>query len=117
MTDPDDAQFEAAERRGRIALLTEPRAISARYDQQIDRIVVELVNGCTFMFPPRIAQGLETATDEELAEVETGPVGFGLHWERLDADFTVAGLMAGRFGTARYMAERFGPGWDAIAAE
>ena len=117
MTEPTDAELDAAEERGRIAMLTEPRAVSARYDAGIDRIVVELVNGCTFLFPPRIAQGLETATDDELAEVETDTVGFGLHWERLDADFTVAGLMAGRFGTARYMQERFGVHWDVLAAE
>ncbi|MBY0582275.1 MAG: DUF2442 domain-containing protein [Sphingomonas sp.] len=117
MAEPRGEDWDAAEQRGRIAMLTEPRALSAHYDAAIDRVVVELVNGCTFMFPPRLAQGLEHATKEELATVETSPFGFGLHWEQLNADFTVAGLMAGRFGTARYMADRFGPAWNAVAAE
>lgn len=117
MADPTDAELDAAEERGRIAMATEPRARAARYDAENDRIVVHLANGCTFLFPPRILQGLENASDDELAGVEPDTFGFGLHWERLDADFTVAGLMAGRFGTARYMTERFGRGWDSIAAE
>jgi hypothetical protein len=32
-------------------------------------------------------------------------MGDGLHWETLDTDFTVAGLLAGVFGTKRWMAE------------
>lgn len=117
MAEPTDAELDAAEERGRIAMATAPRARAARYDAENDRIVVDLANGCTFLFPARILQGLENASDDELAGVEPDTFGFGLHWERLDADFTVAGLMAGRFGTARYMTERFGRGWDSIAAE
>ncbi|UZK68387.1 DUF2442 domain-containing protein [Sphingomonas sp. S1-29] len=117
MADPTDAEFAAAEERGRIAMVTEPRAKTARYDAATDRVIVELFNGCTFMFPPRLVQGLEDASEAEIAKVETTPVGFGLHWEASDVDITVAGLMAGRFGTARYMVERFGPGWNAVAAE
>ncbi|RZF65491.1 DUF2442 domain-containing protein [Sphingomonas populi] len=117
MVDLSDAAFAAAEERGRIAMLTEPRAKTARYDERLDRIVVELVNGCTFLFPPRLVQGLGSASVADIAEVDTGAFGFGLHWEKQDVDVSVAGLMAGRFGTARYMAERFGPAWDAVAAE
>ena len=31
-----------------------------------------------------------------------------LHWEKLDVDFSVPGLVAGIFGTARWMAARAG---------
>lgn len=112
-----EEEFEAAERRGEIEMATKPRARHAYYDRESDRIAIELVNGATFSFPARLAQGFENATPEQLAQVEVAGVGFGLHWEELDADFTVEGLMAGRFGTRRYMAERFGAGWDAQAAE
>jgi len=117
MADLSEAEFDAAAERGRIMLLTTPRAQTARYDAQADRIVVELVNGCTFSFPPRLVQGLEAASAADIAEVDTGPFGIGLHWEKRDVDVTVAGLLAGRFGTARYMTERFGPAWNAAAAE
>ena len=112
-----DAEWAAAEERGRVEMAIKPRAAGARYDAAARRIVVELVNGSTFIFDPRLAQGLEQATDAQLAEVEVIGVGFGLHWETLDADYKVESLLAGRFGSRRYMAERFGTEWDLEAAE
>jgi hypothetical protein len=100
-----ERQYEEATKRGEEAMKTEPRARSAHYDRKQRRIVVELMNGCTFMFPPTVVQGLETASADELSEVEVTPQGFGLHWEKLDADFTVAGLLAGIFGTKAWMSE------------
>jgi hypothetical protein len=85
-----------------------PRAASARYDRRLGRVVVDLTNGCTFAFPPRLAQGLDKATEDELAEVEVMGSGYGLHWESLDMDFTVPGLLAGIFGTRSYMARHAG---------
>jgi hypothetical protein len=110
MADLTDAEIEAALERGRIAWQTEPRAVSARYDHNSGRLIVELTNGCTFAFPPRMAQGLETATDDELATVEILGAGYGLHWEALNADLSVPGLLAGLFGTKAYMARLAGPG-------
>ena len=106
MADLTDVEIDAAAERGRIVSTSEPRAAAVRYDRRHERIVVDLTNGCTFMFPPRMAQGLETATDDQLAQVEILGAGYGLHWEALDADFSVPGLLAGRFGTAAYMARQ-----------
>lgn len=108
MVDITDAQIDAALERGKLALETEPRAATARYDRQLDRVIVDLTNGCTFAFPPRIAQGLETATADQLAEVEILGLGYGLHWEGLDVDLSLPGLMAGILGTKVYMARRAG---------
>ena len=108
MADLSDAKINAALERGRIAQQAEPRATSARYDLKNERIIVDLTNGCTFAFPPRMAQGLEAATDDELASVEILGAGYGLHWEDLDTDLSVPGLLAGLFGTKAYMARRAG---------
>ncbi|CFX24486.1 conserved protein of unknown function [Candidatus Filomicrobium marinum] len=108
MVELTDAEYEAAVERGRIAQQTEPRAAAARYDKRNSRIVVDLTNGCTFAFPPHMAQGLETATDKELATVEILGAGYGLHWEELDVDLSVPGLLAGIFGTKAYMARHAG---------
>ena len=83
---------------------TEPRAAAARFDPASGRVVVELTNGCVFAFPARALEGLEAARDDELAQVEVLGSGYGLHWEALDADFTVPGLMMGLFGTRAWMA-------------
>ncbi|TRW16654.1 DUF2442 domain-containing protein [Glacieibacterium frigidum] len=98
-----DAQIDAATARGEAMLATEPRARAARYDAAADRIVIDLVNGTSFAFPPRLAQGLRDASAADLAEVEVAGAGFGLHWERLDTDFSVRGLLEGRFGTRAWM--------------
>ena len=108
MVELTDAQIDAATERGKIAHLNEPRATAVRYNRKLKRVVVELTNGCTFTFPPHLAQGLETATDEQLAQVEILGVGYGLHWEALDADLSVPGLLTGLFGTKAYMARHAG---------
>lgn len=71
-------------------------------------MVVELTNGCTFTFPPRLAQGLGRATTDQLALVEVLGSGTGLHWEALDVDLSVPDLLAGLFGTKAYMARHAG---------
>ncbi|MFO1208057.1 MAG: DUF2442 domain-containing protein [Amaricoccus sp.] len=59
---------------------------------------------CSFAFPARLVQGLEDATDSDLAEVEILPQGRGLHWEGRDVDISVPGLVNGIFGTRAHMA-------------
>jgi hypothetical protein len=108
MAELTNAEIDAALARGKIARATEPRAAKARYDRKLDRIIVDLTNGCTFAFPPRLAQGLETASDAQLASVEILGHGYGLHWESLDVDLSIPGLLAGIFGTKSYMARLAG---------
>ncbi|MGO8798982.1 MAG: DUF2442 domain-containing protein [Roseiarcus sp.] len=108
MIDLTEAQIDAAMEPGRTTREIEPRAASARYDKQLGRVIVDLTNGCTFAFPPRLARGLESATDDQLAEIEILGAGYGLHWEALNADLSIPGLLAGIFGTRAYMARRAG---------
>jgi hypothetical protein len=99
-----DAQFDAANERGRIVYETEPHARAAHYDRATGQIVIELTNGAVYSLPARHLQGLADATDDQIANLDIGG-GYGLHWDELDADFTVGGLLAGRFGNASHMAE------------
>jgi hypothetical protein len=132
MDDISDAELEAANERGREEFVTKPHARSAQFDRAAGLMTLELFNGCFFTFPPRELQGLQAATDEEIEAFELSAFGYGLHWEALDADFSVPGLLAGKFGSDRFMAERrarlgaiydqrlaerFGPSWNAEAAE
>lgn len=89
-----DAQIDAALQRGKFARLQESRANAARYDKKLDRVIVELTNGCTFTFPPRLAQGLQTAAPEQLTLVEIPGTGTGLHWEALDINLLIQGCSA-----------------------
>ena len=84
---------------------SKPRAASARYDAETERIIVELTNGCRFVFPPELVQGLAGAPSGALAKVTVTPAGWGLHWEDLDVDLSVPNLALGIFGTRAWMQE------------
>ena len=105
-----EAQIDAAIERGRHYRETHPHASAARYDRKADRIIVELTSGATFAFPPRLVQGLADAAPALLAGVELSAGGEGLHWEALDVDYSVPGLVNGVFGTAKWMAAQAGRG-------
>lgn len=98
-----DGEIDAAAERGRVAAETEPRAAGVHYDAASGRVMVELTNGCLFGFPAERAQGLRGASPEALADVRVMPGGGALQWDRLDAGFTVAGVVAGIFGTRQWM--------------
>lgn len=107
MAELTDAEIDAATARGEEAMRTQPRAASARYDPETRRVVVELVNGCTYVFPAELAQELHGADDEALSGVIVDGVGFNLHWPALDADLYVPALVAGVFGTRDWMAREW----------
>lgn len=100
-----ERQYAEAASRGEEAMKTEPRAKSARYDRASDRLVIELKNGATFIIPCKIIQGLRDADPDMIAEITLLPRGAALHWESLDVDFSVAGLLLGLFGNKAWMAE------------
>ncbi len=103
MVNVTDAQFKAAEARGRRMLETEPRASAAHYDQVTGRVVVDLINGCSYAFPAELVQDLHGASPAALAGVEVDGLGFNLHWPALDADLYVPALVSGIFGTRTWM--------------
>jgi hypothetical protein len=103
-----DAELDSADQRGREYLASVPLAESARYDAATRRLVIELKNGSTFLCPGDLVQGLSNATDAERGEVGVWGEGYALRWESLDLDFTVPGLLAGIFGTRKYMAQLAG---------
>lgn len=96
-------EIEEATRRGEEAMKTEIQASSVRYDQSSGRLVLELKNGATFLVPCDLIQGLRGAEPELIAKARLGPRGASLHWAKLDVDFSVGGLLEGRFGTKKWM--------------
>lgn len=103
-----DSDRIAAEKRMRAELKDQPKAVQARYDRRVSRIVIGLDNGLELAFPPRLAQGLEHATPAELANIEISPLGDGLHWPAIDADLYVPALLQGVFGSKSWMARHLG---------
>ncbi|MCE7029357.1 DUF2442 domain-containing protein [Jiella avicenniae] len=111
----DEAIDSAIERGSRLDK-SFPTPSSARFEAASGQIVVEFTNGSAFMVPARALQDLEEASDDDLAAV-TIENGYALRWDRLDVDFTIPGLMAGVFGTARFMASEAGRARSAAKAK
>jgi hypothetical protein len=64
-----------------------------------------LKDGWMFAFPTRSMQGLRGVSPDRLANVEVAGDGYALHWDDLDVQFTVLGLLAGRLGSRLWMRE------------
>jgi hypothetical protein len=88
--------------------LSQPRALSARYDRRRRRIIIRLSSGLEVAFSPRDAQGLEDATPAQLARIAISPSGFGIHFPGIDADLYLPGLLMGFLGSRNWMAGRLG---------
>ncbi|NTJ41657.1 DUF2442 domain-containing protein [Agrobacterium larrymoorei] len=102
MVEITDAELAQAKQRWQAERAERPIPSSVRLDTQSERIIVEFTNGAAFMVPARSLEGLQEATAQQLAEVELlGET--GLHWESLDVDYSIAGLMSGIFGTKAFM--------------
>lgn len=107
MAQLSDEAFNAATRRGEERSRTDPQAVAARYDAETGRVLVELANGCMYIFPSEMAQELHGAEPADLAEIRIDGAGFNLHWPRLDADLSVPATVAGVFGTKAWMAKQW----------
>ena len=101
-------EFAAATTRAVARRATELGATAAHYDRRRGRIVVSLNNGLELSFPPDIAQGLENAKAQDLADIEISPSGFGIHFPRLDAHLHLPALLRGVFGSKSWMAAQLG---------
>lgn len=92
MSDDLNEEIRRARELGAHLDKTEPRAVHAEYDAAKGVVMVQLRSGCWFGFPPEMEPSLRGATPEQLAAVEV-VFGYGLHWEELDADVAVPGLI------------------------
>ena len=94
---------DRAKMRGKIERVTKLYAISAQFDSKKKVITIELANGLSFSFPPKLVEGLSRRSADSLSSIEISPMGTGLYWPKLDVDLTVEGLLSGMFGSERWM--------------
>jgi Protein of unknown function (DUF2442) len=99
------ANFARASGAGRRAARTEPRAASAAYRSQERALRIELTNGATITVPVKLIAGLKGARPKDLRAVEVLGRGGGLHWEGLDLDLSVPGLLTSLFTGPEWLAE------------
>jgi hypothetical protein len=99
-----DAELKSAEARGQAMPASEPRASTARDDPTTGRVVIDLVNGCTYAFPAALVQDLQGASEHDLAGIRVDGLGFNVQFPALDVDLYVPALLSGIFGTRAWMA-------------
>ena len=95
-----DAALEAAKE-----LEGEPRVVAAEYlGGRADVIVLRLSTGGRLAIPREYLQGLEQATEAQLAEIQLWGGGISVSWPQLDVDHYLPNLLERRYGDARWMA-------------
>jgi hypothetical protein len=99
------ANFARASHAGRRAAKTEPRAAFAAYRSQERALRIKLTNGATITLPVELISGLKGASPKDLRGVEVLGRGNGLHWEGLDLDLSVPGLLSSLFSGPEWLAE------------
>lgn len=81
------------------------RAVAASYERRTGRVMMELTSGFVFGFPARAIPALAKASDDQLSAVELSPGGSGLHWNDLDVDLSIPGLLLSSVGRSEKLSE------------
>lgn len=87
----------------RESIQSQPRAARAFYDRQRTMIVMELCNGAVHSVPTHLLEGIAGADADLIDRVAIDSSGMMLHFEELDADFGVAGILTGWYGSPAWM--------------
>ncbi len=108
-------QLPAARRRGAKEAREGLLGLSVSYDKATRRFLLELSNGALLGVPVASLAALAKATPRQLSRVELTPAGGALHFEELDADFSVPGIVLATLGR-QVLAKAFaGVGGSAIS--
>jgi len=95
---------EAADRRAGL------RAVEVYTDPGAQKVFATLTTGVIFGFPFEMVPGLEGATPEQLNDVSLSPSGSGIHFNSINADVSVPGLILDTVGRSASAAAMGGTG-------
>jgi uncharacterized protein DUF2442 len=89
------------------SLQGEPRVTGVEYrpGAGLDLLILKMNDGRRHMIPREDLQGLQSATKEQIAQVEILGNGTGLHWPSLNLDLYVPSLLRRVYGNKKWMAE------------
>lgn len=98
-----EADIDAAISDARLFDRFDRRVEHAVYSEGTDSIVLHLQDSVVHSIPRKLLQGLATADADSLRSIELLGRGTGLYWPALDVAHSVSGLLAGVYGTAKWM--------------
>jgi hypothetical protein len=96
-------EIAIAAERGMEVISDPSAAIAAHFDPDGAALIVVLRSGAEVKIPVALIEGLADSSDEARCRIEVSLSGLGLHWPELDLDLSVPGLLAGVFGTRKWM--------------
>ena len=99
------SNFARASRAGIRAAKTEARASTVAYRSMEHALRIELTNGAAITLPVELIPSLRRAAPQDIRAVEILGRGGGLHWESLDLDLSVPGLLSSVFAGPEWLAE------------
>ena len=91
------SNFARASRAGRRAASIQPRATAVEYRAREHALQIELANGAAVTLPVKLIPSLKRAAARDVRAVEILGRGGRLHWEGLDVDLSVPGLLSSVF--------------------
>jgi hypothetical protein len=103
MADALETMLQQATRNGDALIAEGTFARTAHYDRTTGHLSLSLDNGASVSIPARLIEGLRDAPETALETIEVAGVGYGLHWPEIDLDLSVPALLAGVFGTRRWV--------------
>jgi hypothetical protein len=101
IVDVTDEEIDAA-LEDAAGLPNRPSAITAKYDRALDVILLGLDNGRRLVIPREDMQGLQAATESQIADIEIFG-GTDISWPQLDLDHNLLSLLEGRYGSDEWM--------------
>ena len=89
------------------SMQNQPRVTEVEYrpGAGLELLILKLSDGHRHMIPREDLQGLQSATKEQIAQIEILGNGTGLHWPALNLDYYVPSLLRRIYGNKRWMAE------------
>jgi len=97
--------FARASRAGKRAAKTEARASTVEYLSKEHALQIALTNGVAIRLPVKLIPDLRRATLLDIRSAEVLGRGGGLHFESLDLDLSVPGLLSSVFAGPEWLAE------------
>ena len=84
---------------------TPKRVVKVIFLEDLNLLVLSLKDGDRVVLKREDLQFLSTASSGQVRHTEILPGGTAINWPDIDQAFSVQGLIEGRFGTARWMAD------------
>lgn len=101
----DKAEFLEAKQKGDQTNIVATKAV---YDESSGRVLVDLLSGVFVGFNARDFQGLDKASDGDLAKITITPSSRRLYFESLDVDVHIPSLLESLMGSRSWMASQMG---------